>query len=551
MLETAPDLGSSPARGGVHDRLLEDRQRFVAFAFAGADLLIEATADGRITFAAGAFRSRFHTEPDALVGRPLSSLVAAKDGAALATSLALLAARGRLPPTTLQLNDPARSVCALSGLTRPGTGGATLFCLSLASLPQPRMERAAVCPGAALGREAEALLRTPPAGAVPALELLEVQSASASGAEAIASALIESAGTAAVTGELAPGRFGLLSASGAPLSADPAGLERLLRRHGVEAKVASAQRLSLEPSENEDMTPAQAVRALRYALSAFTRAGAPALAAAGFAGGLNGFLTAARARSASLRRVFAEQRFRLAFQPIVALGDRTLHHYEALLRPEGATGAPEAETPGDLVIVAEMIGLTEELDWAVFDAAREAALSGGTAIAFNISGLSVQTANFRDRLLRALSRIPPSLGGRLLAEITETAEIEDENGAAETIRALRAHGVPVCIDDFGAGAAAFRYLRHFQVDFVKVDGGYVRQAAESERDRGFVAAMVDLSLNVGAQAIAEQIETEEVAACMRELGVRYGQGWLFGRPGPMPRVRTAPGRRSGKRDTWE
>ena len=550
MLKTDPGPGRSPVRGSVHDRLLEDRQRFVAFAFAGADLLIEATADGRITFAAGAFRSRFQTEPDALVGRPLSSLVAAKDVAALATSLALLAARGRLPPTTLQLNDPARSVCALSGLTRPGTGGAGLFCLSLASLPQPRMARAAVWPGAALGREVEALLRAPQAGAVPALELLEVQSASASGAEAIASALIEGAGTGAVRGELAPGRFGLLS-SGAPLSADPAGLERLLRRHGVEAKVASAQRLSLDPSENEDMTPAQAVRALRYALSAFTRAGAPALAAAGFAGGLNGFLAAAQARSASLRQVFAEQRFRLAFQPIVALGDRSLHHYEALLRPEGATGAPEAETPGDLVIVAEMIGLTEELDWAVFDAAREAALSGGTAIAFNISGLSVQTANFRDRLLRALSRIPPSLGGRLLAEITETAEIEDESGAAETIRALRAHGVPVCIGDFGAGAAAFRYLRHFQVDFVKVDGWYVRQAAESERDRGFVAAMVDLSLNVGAQAIAEQIETEDVAACMRELGVRYGQGWLFGRPGPMPRVRTAPGRRSGKRDTWE
>ena len=545
-----PVSKSDPSPARVHDRLLEDRQRFVAFAFAGADLLVEARPDGRITFAAGAFRSRFHTEPEALVGRPVSSLVAAEDGAALATSLALLAARGRLPPTTLRLNDPARSACALSGLTRPGTGGATLFCLSLASLPQGSIPQEGVCPAASLGREAEAWLRGAQAGAAPALELLEVQSASA-GAAAIISALMERVGTGAVTGELAPGRFGMLTASAAPISDDSGGLERALRRHGIEAKVASAQRLSLDPSENEDMTPAQAVRALRYALSAFTRAGAPALAAAGFGSGLNGFLTAARARSVSLRRVFAERRFRLAFQPIVALGDRCLHHYEALLRTDSATNAPEAETAGDLVLVAETIGLTEELDWAVFDAAREAALSGGTAVAFNISGLSVQSPNFRDRLVGALSRIPPSLGGRLLAEITETAEIEDESGAAETIRALRSHGVPVCIDDFGAGAAAFRYLRHFQVDFVKVDGGYVRQAAESERDRGFVAAMVDLSVNVGAQAIAEQIETEDVATCMRELGVRYGQGWLFGRPGPLPRARMAPGRRSGKRDTWE
>lgn len=550
----APSVSDqSPARSNVPDRLLEDRQRFVAFAFAGADMLVEATLDGRITFAAGAFRSRFQIEPEALIGRPVNALIAAEDGAAFATSLALLGARGRVPPTRLRLSDPGRTACVLSGLTRPGPGGSTLFCLSVASLPQRGKPAAAVCSAAVLGREAEARLRTGLGASAPALELLEVQSESSSGAEAISGVLAERAGVGAIAGELAPGRFGLLSPTGEGRGVlpDAGDLESLLRQRGVKARVASAQVLSLDASKAEDMTPAQAVRALRYAMSAFARAGAPALAAAGFTGGLNGFLAAAQARSASLRKMFAEQRFSLAFQPIVALADRRLHHYEALLRPEGTTGAPVAETAGALVIVAETIGLTEELDWAVFEAAREAALRGGAAVAFNISGLSVQNPEFRDRLLRALERMPSSLGGRLLAEITETAEIQDEAGAAETIRALRAHGVPVCIDDFGAGAAAFRYLRHFQVDFVKVDGTYVRQAAESERDRGFVAAMVDLSLTVGAQAIAEQIETEEVAECMRNLGVRYGQGWLFGRPGPLQRSKPVTGRRGGTRDTWE
>ena len=120
-----------------------------------------------------------------------------------------------------------------------------------------------------------------------------------------------------------------------------------------------------------------------------------------------------------------------------------------------------------------------------------------------------------------------------MVELTESAEIEDEDSAASTLRALRARGVPVCIDDFGAGAAAFRYLKSFPTDYVKVDGTFVQAALTSERDRSFVAAMVDLSLAVGAKVVAERIETEEEAEVMRNLGVHFGQGWLFGRPGTL------------------
>jgi EAL domain-containing protein (putative c-di-GMP-specific phosphodiesterase class I) len=120
-----------------------------------------------------------------------------------------------------------------------------------------------------------------------------------------------------------------------------------------------------------------------------------------------------------------------------------------------------------------------------------------------------------------------------MVELTESAEVEDEENAAETLRRLRARGVPVCIDDFGAGAAAFRYLKAFPVDYVKVDGAFVTAALTGERDRSFVSAMVDLSLAVGARVIAERIETEEAAAAMHALSVHFGQGWLFGRPGAL------------------
>jgi EAL domain-containing protein (putative c-di-GMP-specific phosphodiesterase class I) len=126
------------------------------------------------------------------------------------------------------------------------------------------------------------------------------------------------------------------------------------------------------------------------------------------------------------------------------------------------------------------------------------------------------------------------LSTRLMAEITETAEIEDEAEAARTVQALRERGVTLCIDDFGAGAAAFRYLRAFRVDVVKIDGAYLRNAMRSEQDRGILASMVGLIRTVGARSVCEQIETEAEAGLMAGLGVDMGQGWLFGRPGALP-----------------
>ena len=128
----------------------------------------------------------------------------------------------------------------------------------------------------------------------------------------------------------------------------------------------------------------------------------------------------------------------------------------------------------------------------------------------------------------------PHLAERLLVEITETAQIGDEDEAIRSVQFLRDRWVAVCLDDFGAGAAAFRYLRALQVDFVKLDGAYVQGALRSARDLSFVTAIVELSQSLGASVVAERIETEAEAGLMRELGVTFGQGFHFGRPGQLP-----------------
>jgi EAL domain-containing protein (putative c-di-GMP-specific phosphodiesterase class I) len=209
------------------------------------------------------------------------------------------------------------------------------------------------------------------------------------------------------------------------------------------------------------------------------------------------------------------------------------HHWEALLRPEPDEAAPVSGVQ-EFITFAETAGLSEELDWAVLAAVCAAARTvRGSRIAANLSGLTLQSPDFREKLL-ALLDAEPLLSHRLLVEITETAEIENEAEAVRTVEALRERGLPLCIDDFGAGAAAFRYLRAFRVDYVKIDGLYVTAAGRSAQDRGIVAGMVELARTVGARVVAERIETEAEARLMQELGVDYGQGWLFGRPGPLP-----------------
>lgn len=505
--------------------------RFLTFAFAAAELLVETDAGGRITFAEGAFPARFGRPGHAFLGQPVQALVARDLRSGMGTALELLNATGRIRPTAIRLADAARSPFSVAGLAAPGRD--RRLCLTFAPLPAD-LPGGALPGGPGLARAAEEALRDE--AGLGALGLIELMgdggglNPRADLAARIQEALAAHAGAGAVAADFGAGRFGVLPGEDVPdLATLASHVALLLAQHGLPGRVGTRA----VPLATEGLNPMQATRALRFALSAFARGGDAALEKAGFAGGLAGFVVSAGERATALRRTIAERRFRLAFQPIVLIADRKPHHFEALLRPIPTPGSPYDQA-SEFIALAETVGLSETLDWAVVETACEAArAASGARIACNLSGLSLQAPAFRDRLCAMLDAAP-DLARRLLVEITETAEIEDEDEASRTVEALRARGLPICIDDFGAGAAAFRYLRAFRVDFVKVDGVYVANAVESERDRGFIAAMVDLARTVGAQVVAERIETEAQAVLMQRLGVAFGQGYLFGRPGTLP-----------------
>ncbi len=336
----------------------------------------------------------------------------------------------------------------------------------------------------------------------------------------------------------------MLGVEGPQQLAATVGLLEAALRASNGASVVSSTQLS---SEGTALTASQAARALGQALMAFARDGVGGLERAGFGGGLGAFMDRAASQTNALRRAIEQRRFELAFQPIVSLADRKLHHYEALIRPEPGRGD---RSPQEFVSLIEMLGLSHELDLAVAELASAAAMRAAAPVAFNLSGLSMGDAGFRDTLAALLTSHQAGRSRRLIVEMTETAEVGDLEEAARTVAMLRGAGIPFCLDDFGAGAADLRVLRALGADYVKLDGSFVPGVTAGARERGFVAGIIEIARAAGAAVVAERIETEAEAAALAATGATYGQGWLFGKPAPLPRAPENVARRAGERETW-
>jgi EAL domain-containing protein (putative c-di-GMP-specific phosphodiesterase class I) len=151
----------------------------------------------------------------------------------------------------------------------------------------------------------------------------------------------------------------------------------------------------------------------------------------------------------------------------------------------------------------------------------------------NLSGQSVADPNFRAWALESLEAAGSAVCSRLALEVTETVAIARLEEAAEFVRALQRTGARVALDDFGAGASTFGYLKSLPVDYLKIDGQFIRHLLTDRLDQAAVKCFVDVAHAVGVKTVAEHVETEEVLARLRELGVDYAQGYLLHRPEPL------------------
>jgi diguanylate cyclase (GGDEF)-like protein/PAS domain S-box-containing protein len=241
---------------------------------------------------------------------------------------------------------------------------------------------------------------------------------------------------------------------------------------------------------------------------------------------------------ARLNRALDEKRFELFYQPIVPIGPAkdAWPHYELLLRLRDERG--EIVLPNAFIPAAERYNLMPMLDrWVISEAVETLAYRGDAncdpyMLSINLSGTTLNDARFLDFLLDALTAaaIPPAA---LCFEITETAAIANLEKVVAFMRAVKARGCRFSLDDFGTGLSSLTYLKNLPVDYVKIDGHFVRNVTRDPADECVVESIARMARAFDIQAIAERVESREVMNRLGELGVAYAQGFFVAVPQPI------------------
>jgi EAL domain-containing protein (putative c-di-GMP-specific phosphodiesterase class I) len=232
-----------------------------------------------------------------------------------------------------------------------------------------------------------------------------------------------------------------------------------------------------------------------------------------------------------LRNALVEDRLEAHLQPIVELKTGTVMAYEVLVRiRDGETVIPA----GEFIEVAEELGMAKELDREVFrkGLAHYAAIAKEHPQAkmfFNLFPRSFNDIEW----VRGIPELVRNAGvpcENIVLEITEREALPNLTQVRAVIEELRASKISVALDDFGSGFSSFLYLKYLEIDYVKIEGSFVRQIVADDRDRIMVAHINSMAHEFGMKTVAEFVEDEATAKALIELGVDYAQGYYFGRP---------------------
>ncbi len=525
--------------------IIQQRNRFMAFSFASADLLLEVQNDGNIGFALGAATPFTKSEASDLVGRQVADLVAVKDAKLMQHLIASISAGQRFGPMTVRsAGDTARDVM-VSGCRFPGYEEVLCLTFSIEARSGPATvvaERDSHT-GLIEAGDFEGVAKEALQSARKGSQDIKLSLFSFEGQEDFASrvdgdvaeeflaqtgAILRSAAFADAAGRQGDGKYAILHANDVEVNTitdrlRQASIELDPKREGIRIEGGS---IEIEP----EMSAKDAAAALVFAVNQFASDDNGLLRAEGLTTSVETLMKETGARMSRFREAITQGKLSFLKQPIVDLQSKQTHHYEVLVRFE------ENKSPYEMIRFAEGTGLIMELDDIILKQAISY-LSGSeadsnTSLAINVSGRSLSSPTFTSNLFRAMSGVTFARS-KLMLEITESAIIEDLTQANQIIQKVRKLGHMVCLDDFGAGAASFQYLRALTVDFIKIDGAYVRTALKRGREATLLKGIASLARDLDTRTIAESIETKEQSAMLLDLGIDQGQGYLFGRPAPL------------------
>lgn len=239
---------------------------------------------------------------------------------------------------------------------------------------------------------------------------------------------------------------------------------------------------------------------------------------------------------ADIKTALAQDRFVLHFQPIQPLAGQGEALYEVLVRM--LDDQDQLIGPGTIIPTAERYGLMTQIDkWVVERALTllDERVRSGQPVRFsiNLSGTSVGDPQLLEAIRGGVQRlnVPPE---RLIFEVTETAAIAVAHieKAEAFMRELRGVGCRFALDDFGTGFSSFTHLKYLPVDYIKIDGTFVRDILSDPVDQAMVRSINQIAHSLGKRTVAEFVENEQVREALLSFGVDYAQGYHIGRPGP-------------------
>jgi len=524
--------------------LRDDKERFVAFSFAAADLLIELDQSGVICFVSGAAKGITGKDIKELMGMKFEDVLDPIDRRVITYLLQNMSEGERISPVGARMaNTNVSSIVGACSL--PRTHGHIYLTINVTGLPAAQ--------SLSVNRDGETGLLDKNDFVKLANDQLSLASETGQELELTLLHLDNIRDMAANTTEQGMDEFldkmgGILRSysfggdSAGRIDGDKYGVLHSKSFDGkilqdkvenLSDEVSPGHGITVSPSsidlDKGQLSSENASNALMFVVNSFVNTEDKIFSIQNLADGLQGRMENTMNRISTLKSVFQKHQFKLVYQPIVGLLDEKIHHHEVLCRFK------DGESPYETVTFAEEVGIILDLDLAVVKKALDYLKTfkpkgeDTPNLAVNISGHSMENDPFIDSLNVLLDQ-NKDVSGHMGIEITETSQINDLVRSDRIIQNFRQKGIHVSLDDMGAGAASFQYIRALTTDFVKIDGAYVRDVLNNDRDQAILRCMARLCMDLKIGTIAEMVETREQATLLKQAGVDYGQGWLFSKP---------------------
>jgi len=519
------------------------RDRFVSLAFCWGEILFELDTDFNVTFSGGLTEGLFGSLPEKLVSKNFLEITGGGAKRIIKTSLNRAASGdGRIQDlyVSLERHDGRTQICQIAGYYTPTKtdGEVGTFFLSIKLMPNSQLEQIltfndgfkdadSFCD---MANETLERRKNTKLSLISIPELHTLFSDMDRGEQrnirlAISSFLNSQSINHDEAGTMGVGKYAILQDEKTSIETVRDQLACLLTEI---TNKESIEIMTRSISSGEDIEPEDIARGIVFAINQFKDAEGEGLTLTSLNDNLADLAEEAVNTVTNFRNVVDGSKFNIIFQPIISLTDGKLHHYEVLSRFHGMHG----ESPYRYITFAEESGLIAGFDIAVITKAvewlKKNRKTNPQSLAVNMSGQSLLNEGYR-HVVDTLTKDNPWLKDHLIIELTESARVDDLQGADLYIQHLRSRGIPVCLDDFGAGAASFNYLSAMAVDVVKIDGAAISNTIGTKRGRAFMKAMASFCKELNVETIGEMVDSVDKLRFLQDCSIEFGQGYLFGK----------------------